>query len=59
MQITAELDLNIDDVLRNKGINDKGRVQQFIDSECIRLMQDYTPNRNGMLIASLRELAVL
>lgn len=54
MQITADLELKIGDVLKNKGIEDNGRVQQFIDSECIRLMYDYTPNRNGILNASVR-----
>ena len=42
------------DGLKKNGINDMWRVQKFIDNECIRLMYDYTPNRNGMLIASLK-----
>lgn len=37
-------------LLRNKrGLNDYGKVQQFIDSECIRLMEPYTPMRSGDL----------
>lgn len=59
MQVTASLDLNLDALLKKKGINDMGRVQKFIDNECIRLMYDYTPNRNGMLIASLKANTVI
>lgn len=54
MQITASLDININQIMANHGLDDGGKVQQFIDSECIRLMDDYTPDRNGMLKNSVR-----
>ena len=30
------------------------KAQEFIDSECIRLMVPYTPRRNGMLEESVK-----
>lgn len=32
-----------------RGLNTNGKVQQFIDSECIRLMDNYTPFQSGVL----------
>lgn len=32
-----------------RGLNENGAVQQFIDSEVIRLMEPYTPFRDGTL----------
>lgn len=37
---------------KDRGIQEKGRVQQFIDQECIRFMDPYTPRLNGVLIKS-------
>lgn len=36
-------------LLRERGLEPFGRVQKFVDSECIRLMAPYTPFRAGML----------
>lgn len=54
MQVVAKMNLNIEKTLENHNLEDGGKVQQFIDSECIRLMDDYTPDRNGMLKNSIR-----
>lgn len=54
MQINAKLDINVNEIMSNHGLDENGRVQQFIDQECIRLMDDYTPDRNGILKASIR-----
>ena len=41
----------------NEGFSSKmnrqfGNAQEFVDSECIRLMRPYTPMRNGILVKS-------
>lgn len=41
-----------DDVLKNLGLEEKGRVQQFIDSECLRLSAEKVPKDTGALIES-------
>lgn len=52
MQINARLTLEGFNGLEDLGLEEKGRVQRFIDNECIRLMKPYTPNLNGVLIDS-------
>lgn len=54
MQITAKLDLNISQAKADCGLGKGGKVQMFIDNECIRLMDDYTPDLNGVLKKSVR-----
>lgn len=39
-------------LMADRGINNGGRVQKYIDSECIRLMKPYTPMLSGVLIKS-------
>lgn len=39
-------------LLSDRGLNNGGRVQKYIDSECIRLMKPYTPMLSGVLIKS-------
>ena len=58
MQIKVEghLDLDPNLILMNHGLEDGGRVQKYIDSEVIRLMDDYTPEDQGMLKAPLQAL---
>lgn len=47
------LEMQSDEVLMKKReLQDRGKVQKFIDSECIRLMKPYTPMLNGMLVKS-------
>lgn len=36
-------------ILKERGLEPGGRVQKFIDAECIRLMAPYTPYLNGAL----------
>lgn len=59
MQIVASIDINADEVLKNHNLEEYGKVQRFIDDECIRLMDDYTPDRNGMLKQSIRLNSVI
>lgn len=40
------------EILRKRGLNKGGAVQKFIDSECLRRMDPYTPFQTGMLIRS-------
>ena len=37
-------------LMEERGLAAGGRVQKFIDSECIRRMDPYTPRINGVLI---------
>lgn len=39
-------------LMKERGLNPGGRVQAFIDGECVRLMDPYTPRRGGKLIES-------
>jgi hypothetical protein len=50
MQFNGRLEMKATDVLmKERGLNPLGKVQKFIDQECIRLMAPYTPFRAGML----------
>lgn len=39
-------------ILRSRGLEENGRVQQFIDSECLRLCDKKIPKDTGALIQS-------
>lgn len=41
-------------LVEERGLAAGGRVQAFIDSECIRLMTPYTPMRTGELCQSVK-----
>lgn len=41
-----------DKLLSDRGLSNKGRVQQFVDSEVLRLTAPYIPFKTGMLIKS-------
>ena len=50
MQFNGHLEMKATDILMKKrGILPMGRVQKFIDQECIRLMAPYTPRKSGLL----------
>lgn len=40
------------DMMNQRGVNKGGRVQQFVDSECIRLADKFVPSDNGVLRGS-------
>jgi len=42
------------EIIKLKGLGLNGRVQKFIDNECIKQMDPYTPNRDGFLIGAAR-----
>ena len=44
------------DLLKKRGLENKGRVQKYIDKEVIRLMTPYTPKESGELIRSATRL---
>lgn len=51
--VKAHFNLKSADILlRDRGLQDMGPVQKYIDGECIRLMEMYTPRLNGALINS-------
>ena len=43
-------------ILKERGLDDYGRVQRFIDSEVIRLMEPYTPKESGTGIDTATQL---
>ena len=43
---------SIPQIKQSRGLEERGRVQQMIDSEVIRLMAPYTPRDTGALINS-------
>jgi len=50
VEFNGQFNIKATDILKKeRGLQDMGPVQKFIDSECIRLMAPYTPYRNGML----------
>lgn len=52
MFILKSFKYNTEQILKDRGIDGSGKVQKFIDSECLRLCEDYIPNDTGALIAS-------
>lgn len=46
------VDCNPDKILSNRGLDAGGKVQQFIDSECLRLANIFAPFDQHTLIAS-------
>ena len=42
-----------DEFIKQMGLQEFGPVQKVVDSECIRLMEEYMPRRNGLLIKDL------
>lgn len=50
MQIVAHFNIApLSDAMEKRGLNDGGKVQIFVDNECIRQMEPYTPFLNGVL----------
>ena len=39
-------------IIKTRGVEDGGRVQQFIDSECLKLCEPFVPKDAGNLIES-------
>lgn len=52
--VVAHFNLDADLILRKRGLDPGGYVQQVIDSECIRYMDDYVPFQTGVLTRSAR-----
>lgn len=54
---TAKFTINSNnDLLKKRGLENKGRVQKYVDKEVIRLMTPYTPKESGELIRSATRL---
>ncbi|MDF2907574.1 MAG: Minor capsid [Herbinix sp.] len=50
MEFNAKLEINnVGQLLKDRGLQDYGKVQKFIDSETMRLMAPYTPYLGGVL----------
>lgn len=50
MEFNGRLEIKPTDLMiKERGLNSMGKVQKFVDSECIRLMKPYTPFRTGIL----------
>lgn len=53
MNFSGKLDMkDMQQLINDRGLQPSGKVQMFIDNECIRLMAPYTPNMNGVLMKS-------
>lgn len=46
------LDCNIDAAIKKRGLEDGGMVQQYIDTECLKLCAPKVPKDTGALIQS-------
>ncbi len=54
---TAKFTINSNnDLLKKRGLENRGRVQKYVDKEAIRLMTPYTPKESGELIRSATRL---
>lgn len=53
------IDYNPKDILKKRGLEDGGKVQQYIDSECLRLCEPKVPKRDNILILSGRTETVI
>lgn len=54
---TAKFTINSNnDLLKKRGLENRGRVQKYVDKEVIRLMTPYTPKASGELIRSATRL---
>ncbi len=42
----------VEQLLQERGLQRGGKIQKIIDSECVKLMDKFTPKRNGNLIKS-------
>lgn len=52
MFVLKAFQFNKDKILRERGLEPGGRVQRFIDSECLRLCEAKVPKDTGALIES-------
>lgn len=53
MQFNIELKMKTtDEIVRIHGLGEKGDIQKFVDAECIRYMDKYTPMLTGTMIDS-------
>ena len=54
MQFDAHLDMKpTAEMLKSHGLGEGGEIQKFVDSECKRVMEPYTPMISGMMIDSV------
>jgi hypothetical protein len=53
MEFNGHLEIKATDIIKKeRGLQDMGPVQKFVDQEVIRLMAPYTPRQNNILIDS-------
>lgn len=48
----ASVKCDVNEILRTRGLEERGRVQQFIDNECLKLCAEKVPKDIGALIES-------
>ena len=54
---TAKFTINSNnDLLKKRGLENRGRIQKYVDKEVIRLMTPYAPKESGELIRSATRL---
>lgn len=52
MGFNYNCDFNLQDCMKTLGVNERGRVQQVVTDEVLKLSDDYVPFEEGMLKAS-------
>jgi len=53
VEFNGRLEIKPTDILlKKRELQDMGKVQKYIDSECIRRMKPYTPMLSGLLVKS-------
>ena len=53
MKLNTRIEIDrLQDILERRGLEPGGEVQQFVDSEVLRLCDPYVPKDTGMLIKS-------
>lgn len=55
INVKAQFD-DVKKVLEKRGLEEKGRVQKFIDNEVIRFCAPYTPKDSGLLLGAHKSL---
>ena len=55
INVKAQFD-DVKKVLEKRGLEEKGRVQKFIDNEVIRFCAPYTPKDSGLLLGAPKSL---
>lgn len=54
-----KLDINTNQIKKSHGLGEGGRVQKFVDEQCLKLMGPYTPFKTGAMQGSATRATVI